>query len=216
MAATRALVVLLTGPSGSGKSRVAERSGLPVVALDDFYKDGSDDTVPRVHGVANWESPAAWNAPDALHALVRLSYDRRAELPVYDKATDARTGSQVIEIGDAPAYVAEGIFAAELVKSCRDYAILGDALCLQRSATVTFALRLGRDLREKRKPPAVLLQRGWALRAQEAGLVAARVALGARACTPREAQAAIRAVADRAKTEGSAADGSGAAGSADL
>lgn len=31
-----ARVVLLAGPSGSGKSYVARRSGLPVLALDDF------------------------------------------------------------------------------------------------------------------------------------------------------------------------------------
>jgi uridine kinase len=124
--------------------------------------------------------------------------------------------SRLVEIGDAPAYVAEGIFAAELVTGCRDYAILGDALCLQRSATLTFALRLTRDLREMRKPPAVLLRRGWALRAQEPELIAARVAKGARACSPHQAGAAIRAVADRARADGSAADGSGAHGSGGL
>lgn len=32
-------VVLLAGPSGSGKSHLAERSGLPVLRLDDFYKE---------------------------------------------------------------------------------------------------------------------------------------------------------------------------------
>lgn len=34
-------VVLLAGPSGAGKSRLAEVVGLPVVRLDDFYREGS-------------------------------------------------------------------------------------------------------------------------------------------------------------------------------
>src|SRR5690606_3864548 len=33
-------VVLLTGPSGSGKTSLTGRLGLPVVSLDDFYRDG--------------------------------------------------------------------------------------------------------------------------------------------------------------------------------
>jgi uridine kinase len=50
----------------------------------------------------------------------------------------------VVDIADAPAYVAEGIFAAELISGCRDYGILGDALCLHRSPSLTFLLRLAR------------------------------------------------------------------------
>lgn len=34
-------VVLLAGPSGSGKSPLARASGLPVITLDDFYRDGA-------------------------------------------------------------------------------------------------------------------------------------------------------------------------------
>ncbi len=42
-----ARVVLLAGPSGTGKSHLAELVGLPVVRLDDFYRDGDDDAMPR-------------------------------------------------------------------------------------------------------------------------------------------------------------------------
>ncbi|CAM5227050.1 Uridine kinase OS=Streptomyces tendae OX=1932 GN=GUR47_16240 PE=4 SV=1 [Streptomyces tendae] len=40
--------MLLCGPSGSGKSRLAAHSGLPVLRLDDFYKEGTDPTLPTV------------------------------------------------------------------------------------------------------------------------------------------------------------------------
>jgi uridine kinase len=195
VALPHAPVVLLTGPSGSGKSRVARRSGLPTVNLDDFYKDAGDPTLPRrAGGDVDWDSPEAWHSADALNALVRLAYDRRVELPVYDIASDRRTGRRAMELGTAPAFVAEGIFAGELVGACRDYGILGDALCLRRSANVTFVLRLARDLREHRKPPSVLWRRGLALRKVDGEIVAARAALGARPCSRREAERAIAAV----------------------
>ena len=45
-----ARVILLAGPSGSGKSSLAARAGLPVLALDDFYKDGDDPSLPLLPG----------------------------------------------------------------------------------------------------------------------------------------------------------------------
>ena len=60
-----ARVILLCGPSGSGKSRIAAASGLPVIRL-----------------------------------------------------------------GDAPAAVAEGVLAAEIVEACRGRGILADAVVL--------------------------------------------------------------------------------------
>jgi len=39
-------VVVLAGPSGIGKSRLAALSGLPVLRLDDFYRSGDDPALP--------------------------------------------------------------------------------------------------------------------------------------------------------------------------
>ena len=201
VALPHAPVVLLTGPSGAGKSYVARRSGLPVVDLDGFYKDADDPTLPRTDGAVDWDDVEAWHTADALQALVRLSYDRRAEVPVYDIAQDRRTGTRTIELGEAPAYVAEGIFAAELIGACRDYGVLGDAVCVRRPAWLTFVLRLVRDLREHRKPPAVLWRRGLALRRAEKDIIAAHVARGARICSRRQAERAVRDVRDRRRSE---------------
>ena len=43
-------VVLLVGPSGCGKTWVAHRCGLPILALDDFYRPADDQSMPRTPG----------------------------------------------------------------------------------------------------------------------------------------------------------------------
>ncbi len=131
--ATPARVILLTGATRPQRLRVARWGGVPVVGLDDFFKDLDDPTLPRVDGVAHWTSPSAWYPADALFALVRLSYDRSAELPDYDAVACRRTGTRRVELGDATAYVAEGSLAGELAGACRDYGILADALRLGRT-----------------------------------------------------------------------------------
>ena len=69
----------------------------------------------------------------------------------------------------APVFVAEGIFAQEVVGLCRDAGVLAAAYCVRQHPMVTFWRRLTRDLREHRKPPLVLLRRGLALMGASAG-----------------------------------------------
>ena len=93
----RAQVVVLAGPSGAGKSRLAERLGLPVLRLDDFYKDGDDPTLPRIThganaGLVDWDDPASWHREDALVALRELCATGRSEVPVYEIAQNGRCG----------------------------------------------------------------------------------------------------------------------------
>jgi uridine kinase len=179
-AAPRARVVLLAGPSGSGKSHLAARSGLPTVCLDDFYKDGDDPTLPVSElGIADWDHVDAWDGQRALACLRELAVDGATWVPVYDIGQDRATGTQRIELGDAPVFVAEGIFAAHLVRACRELAILADAVCVVHRPAVTFWRRLVRDLRESRKAPWLLIRRGLALWRQEPRIVAGHVALGA-------------------------------------
>src|SRR3990170_6919856 len=79
-----ARVVLLAGPSGSGKSYVARRTKLPVLCLDDFYKDGNDPTLPHAQNRVDWESPASWDADAAMAVIGALAAKRQANVPVYD------------------------------------------------------------------------------------------------------------------------------------
>ncbi|MGK5632082.1 uridine kinase family protein [Streptomyces sp. URMC 123] len=192
-----ARVVLLTGPSGSGKSSLAVRTGLPVLNLDDFYKEGTDPTLPLLPdgGGTDWDSPASWDAAAAIEAIETLCRTGRAAVPAYDIATSARVGEVAVDIDRTPLFIAEGIFAAEIVTACRELGVLADALCLRGRPSTTFRRRLARDLRESRKPVPVLLRRGWRLMRSERSIVARQVELGAYACGKEEALGRIAAAA---------------------
>lgn len=181
--------MLLCGPSGSGKSLVAARSGLPVLRLDDFYKEADDPTLPLVAGSSDidWDHPGSWDADVAVEAITRLCATGSTSVPVYDIALSARTGAKELHIGGSPLFVAEGIFAAEIVRRCRELGVLADALCLTRGPVTTFRRRFLRDLEEGRKSVPFLLRRGWRLMRAERSIVARQVALGAHPCDLDEA-----------------------------
>jgi uridine kinase len=194
-----ARVVVLAGPSGSGKSRLAERLGLPVLRLDDFYREGDDPGLPHAFGIVDWDDPASWDPAAAVRCAVRLAHDGCTDVPMYDIPTSRRVGTRRLDLHGCPLLVAEGIFAADVVPDLRDAGVLAEALCLTHRPVVTFVRRLARDLRESRKPPLTLLRRGWALLRAEPRVVARQVALGANPCTPREAERRIRAMLAAAK-----------------
>lgn len=185
-------MVLLAGPSGSGKSYIAHRTGLPVLCLDDFYKDGDDPTLPRVGGTTDWESPHSWDATAAVETIARLARDGRAEVPVYAIGADRRVATRTFDLNGSPLFIAEGIFAAEIVEECRNRGLLAGAYALRRPRGATFARRLVRDLVERRKPPRVLLRRGVQLMRAEPRVLRRAGDLG---CEPARGSAIIRAVA---------------------
>ena len=195
-----ARVIVLAGPSGSGKSRLSRRLGLPVVNLDDFYKDGADPTLPLLdlaggEPIVDWDHPDSWLLEDAVATIEKLCTGGWADIPVYDIARSARVGHRVLELGEARHFVAEGIFAQQVVAACLARDLLADAVCLARFPPLTFALRLGRDLREHRKPPWVLVRRGLHLMRRERAVVAEAAALGCRVLGMTRAYVELRAAA---------------------
>ncbi len=193
----RRRVVVLAGPSGAGKSRLAERlhraRGWPVFRLDDFYRDGDDPAAPRHPelGMIDWDHPDSWDADRAVAALAELLDTGRTELPVYDISTSRAAGHHEVRAGPDDLVVAEGIFAAEIVARLEDSGMLHSAWCVHHRPTVTFARRLLRDLRERRKPPGVLVRRGWVLMRDEPRIVQRQTALGA---APARAKSVERAL----------------------
>ncbi len=204
--AINARVVVLAGPSGAGKSRLAGRLhaayGWPVVRLDDFYRDGDDPGLPQVVAggarLPDWDDPASWDADAAVAALAELLDTGHTELPVYDIGLSRAVGSHRVDATAGQIVVAEGIFAAEIVPELRRRGLLAAAWCVTQGRWRTFARRLVRDLAERRKPPLVLLGRGWQLARRQPVVVDRAVACGAEVGTPRQAERALAALAAQA------------------
>ncbi|MFE9255179.1 uridine kinase [Streptomyces sp. NPDC006879] len=198
-------VVLLAGPSGSGKSSLAARSGLPVLRLDDFYKEGDDPSLPLVEGSSDidWDSPLSWDSDAAIRAVSELCEGGRTRIPTYDISTSSRVGWEDLDISRTPVFIAEGIFAADIIERCHELGLLADAICLHGRPSTTFRRRLLRDLREGRKSVPFLLRRGWRLMRAERATVARHTALGAHPCGRDEALGRLAAAAgDRRRPAG--------------
>ncbi|SDT03829.1 nucleoside/nucleotide kinase family protein [Microlunatus soli] len=176
-------VVLLAGPSGSGKSRVARLAGCPSLNLDDFYYDADHPDLPLLtksdrgfEGGAplavqiDWDDPGSWNAAEAVAAVDQLLQSGTAEVPRYDISRSARVGSHRVDLGDATCFVAEGVFGMEMAEHCRSAGVTVERLFLDRPRILVMILRFVRDLREHRKPLPMLVRRGLALYRADAGL----------------------------------------------
>ncbi len=198
-------MIVLAGPSGAGKSRLAARVGLPVLRLDDFYKNGGDPSLPVIldganAGITDWDDPASWLPDDAVATIATLCGDGRAEVPIYEIARNGRCGSRVLDLAGSSLFLAEGIFAQDIVAACRERGLLAAAFCVRQHPMKTFWRRLTRDLREHRKPPLVLLRRGLVLMRNQRRVVENAVAKGCVPATPEEALAQIRSLLAPSRT----------------
>lgn len=217
-----ARVILLTGPSGSGKTSLLRRVGAQRLKLDDFYRDGAEPGMPLLDGtlsgpgglsldeamsLVDWDDPASWDADRAMTAIRELCAQGRARVPVYSIPDNATVSHTVLDIDGASAFVAEGIFASELVGRCRAEGLLADALVLRRPRIQTWWFRLRRDIAERRKPPHVLLTRGLRLALAEPAKIRAWADQGCRVVSRSQCEAAIAEHIGSAAVPGNRADG---------
>jgi uridine kinase len=186
-------VIVLAGPSGAGKSRLADRLALPVLRLDDFYRDGDEPGLPQLDmGVTDWDDPRSWNRDAAVAAAERLCRDGVAQVPRYSIPHNRRMGTRTLDVRACAFFVAEGIFAPEIVPELRARGLLGDAVCVRHHRLVTFWRRLSRDLRERRKPWLVLVLRGLLLLRTEPTVVRRATTAGCVPLTPPRAERRLR------------------------
>jgi uridine kinase len=191
-AIARRRVILLAGASGSGKSRVAQLSGRPRLSLDDFYLDADHPALPRTLGIVDWDSITSWDSALAVAAIVQLCRTGSAEVPRYDIGASKRTGFRVLDLGQSSCFVAEGVFAPDIVVDCRSAGLDVEALYLDRPRSVTLVFRFVRDLKERRKPAWVLVRRGLARWRAEPEIRRHALELGCRPVSMREALAIAR------------------------
>lgn len=180
---------MLAGPSGCGKTHLAAEVGLPLVPLDDFYRDDTEPGLPRTaDGRVDWEDVRSWDLAGAEAAVSALCRDDAITIPLYSFAENRRVGTQTIRRGDSPIILAEGIFAGDLIGPLRRAGLLADALLIGENRWITFVRRLARDLREGRKAPAYLVRQGWAKTRDHRVVVDRLSGLGARRAGKREAR----------------------------
>ncbi|MGC3955877.1 MAG: uridine kinase [Propionicimonas sp.] len=183
---------LVAGASGSGKSRLAHASDCLQFRLDDFYFDADHPGhVLTDYGIIDWDDPASWDAAAAVAALRRLLDTGEVEVPQYSISESRAVGRHTVALNDCRCVVAEGIFAVELLAHLEAAGIAVTPIYLDRPGWLVFALRLRRDLAGHRKPPLVLLRRGWALWRAQPDLKRRALAAGFRPLSMRRALAAI-------------------------
>lgn len=206
-------VILVAGPSGSGKSHLSNLTGVPQLRLDDYYFDHDHPGMPRARfggadtsdTLIDWDDVASWNLSGAVDALASLVETGRASTPVYDISTSRSTGTHEVTC-EGPAVIAEGIFAPDLLAPCRERGLTVLPIWLDRPRALNFARRLRRDLAERRKPPFVLIRRGLTLFRHEPALRRRAVALGFSPLGMSDAEKAVTSVCPReTSTDGNTA-----------
>jgi len=188
-------VALIAGASGSGKSRLAHLCGLPVLRLDNFYRNETAPNMPRsANGLIDWDDIQAWDADAAATALATLARTGTVTAPVYDISRNAAVNTITVDATAATAIAAEGIFATHMLDACEARGLPTVAIWLDRGRWVTWWRRLQRDVRQHRKPLGVLWRRGLVLCRAEPALRQAAIAAGFQPMTMRRAQALLRQI----------------------
>ena len=189
----RARVIVLAGPSGAGKSRLAERHRAPGAAPRRLLQGRRRPDAAEDHrGPERRASPTGTTRRPGCSTTRSTPWSRSVATarPTCRSTRSRRTAGAAGRCSTwpgSPYFLAEGIFAQEVVPPLAERGLLAAAYCVTQHPVVTFWRRLTRDLREHRKPPLVLVRRGLALLRDQRRVVAHAEALGCRVATPEEA-----------------------------
>lgn len=187
-------VTLVAGPSGSGKSRLVRAAGGTCLRLDDYYRDVDTPGLPRTLGIVDWDDVASWDGAAAVRGIRELLATGSTLAPTYSIPLSKATGTHEVRLAEGEPLLAEGIFAIEALGLCRAGGVDAVGIYLDRPRALVALLRLRRDLAQQRKPPLVLLRRGWALWRAQPALRDAAVRAGFEPLSMRAALARLRQV----------------------
>ena len=117
--ASRAKIIMLTGPSASGKTTSAHKladtlvgCGVParVISLDNFFR-GAENYPLLPDGTKDYESPATLDMPEINRCLSELAAGDKTDLPIYDFRREKRAAEREhIEL-EGGVCIVEGIHA---------------------------------------------------------------------------------------------------------
>ena len=174
-------VVLLAGPSGSGKSSLAARSGPARAAPGRLLQGGDDPTLPR--------GRRQYGHRLGLLAVLGRGRRGRRDRGAVPYGTYPRTPSTT----SPPAHGWARRRSTSSARPCSSrrasspptsWSAAGNSACsptrcaCAAGPSTTFRRRLLRDLQEGRKSVPFLLRRGWRLMRSERAIVARQTALG--------------------------------------
>lgn len=117
--ASGAHIVMLTGPSASGKTTSAHKLARTlenrqitarVISLDNFFL-GAEHYPTLPDGTKDYESPATLDMPEINRCLSALYTEGRADLPVYDFASEKRAPQRTHVELNGGVCIVEGIHA---------------------------------------------------------------------------------------------------------
>ncbi|MDO5745214.1 MAG: uridine kinase [Micrococcaceae bacterium] len=175
-------VILLGGASGSGKSYLAQRFGRPHLELDNFYREITEHSVASplpqtAYGEIDWDHPGTWNCDKAVDAMIELLESGQTQVPNYSISTSSYDGTHGVGLDGGP-LIAEGIFVGEILRPLQRLGVPVHAYYIDVSALATAIRRFVRDVKERRKPLAFLLKRGYALFLADKNIRARHLATG--------------------------------------
>jgi len=108
--------VFIGGQSGSGKTVLASRVGVPVLSLDVFFRS-AQEVLPTWLGQTDWNHLCCFDASAAARAVQALLFSGETEIPEYDLASDRIVGRSNMSVVSG-GFIAEGVFAPAVIKIC--------------------------------------------------------------------------------------------------
>lgn len=155
------LIVGIAGGSGSGKTTVAQEilnrvgpSRIAYLPHDAYYKDLSG-LPPMQRAEVNFDHPNMLETDLLIQHVQKLKNYEAVELPVYDFATDRRTGRTIL-IAPRRVIVVEGILIYAEPELCKLFDL---RIFVDTDSDLRFIRRLQRDITERgRTPESVVKQ----------------------------------------------------------